>query len=127
MFLFWRRCAMSVKNKEEGLPFMQHWVAEMYEVSSELLDSEEQCKTKLLRVTAELGLSIWTSFAYKFNLGVSAFVVISESHVALHTWPEYRYAHVDIITCSEKTDFEAFRQALLTEFIPNTIKVTPLN
>ena len=33
--------------------------------------------------------------------GVSGVVVIAESHVAIHTWPEYGYAAVDIFTCGD--------------------------
>jgi S-adenosylmethionine decarboxylase proenzyme len=36
--------------------------------------------------------------------GVSGVVVIAESHVAIHTWPEYNYAAVDIFTCGETID-----------------------
>ena len=33
--------------------------------------------------------------------GVSGVVVIAESHLSIHTWPEYRYAAVDIFTCGD--------------------------
>ncbi len=33
--------------------------------------------------------------------GVSGVVVIAESHISIHTWPEYRYAAVDIFTCGD--------------------------
>ena len=33
--------------------------------------------------------------------GVSGVVVIAESHLAIHTWPEYRYAAVDVFTCGD--------------------------
>ena len=33
--------------------------------------------------------------------GVSGVVVIAESHLAIHTWPEHRYAAVDIFTCGD--------------------------
>jgi S-adenosylmethionine decarboxylase len=32
---------------------------------------------------------------------VSGVVVIAESHLSIHTWPEYRYAAVDIFTCGD--------------------------
>jgi len=39
---------------------------------------------------------------HKFSpYGVSGVVVIAESHVAIHTWPEYNYAAVDIFTCGD--------------------------
>ena len=43
--------------------------------------------------------------------GISGVVVIAESHLTIHTWPEYRYAAVDIFTCgktlqpADATDF----------------------
>ncbi len=36
--------------------------------------------------------------------GVSGVVVIAESHLTIHTWPEYGYAAVDIFTCGAKVD-----------------------
>ncbi len=36
--------------------------------------------------------------------GVSAIILVEESHLAVHTWKEYRYATVDIYTCGEHTD-----------------------
>jgi len=39
---------------------------------------------------------------HEFNpFGVSGIVVIAESHLSIHTWPEYRYAAVDIFTCGD--------------------------
>jgi len=35
---------------------------------------------------------------------VSGVVVIAESHVSIHTWPEYDYAAVDIFTCGDTID-----------------------
>ncbi len=36
--------------------------------------------------------------------GVTAVVVIAESHLAVHTWPEYKYAAVDLFTCGTSVD-----------------------
>ncbi|MEZ0289925.1 MAG: adenosylmethionine decarboxylase [Sulfolobales archaeon] len=36
--------------------------------------------------------------------GVSAIVLVEESHIAIHTWKEYNYATVDVYTCGEKSD-----------------------
>ncbi len=48
--------------------------------------------------------------------GVTAVVVIAESHLAVHTWPEYRYAAVDLFTCGTSVDtwkaFEFVKKAL---------------
>jgi len=48
--------------------------------------------------------------------GVSGAVVISESHLTIHTWPEYGYAAVDLFTCgdtvSSEKAFQHLRSAL---------------
>jgi len=47
--------------------------------------------------------------------GVTAVLVIAESHLAVHTWPEYGYAAVDLFTCGTSVDtwkaFEFVKQA----------------
>ena len=49
-----------------------------------------------------MGATIVSSNFHQFNpYGVSGVVIIQESHLTLHTWPEYNYAAVDIFTCGE--------------------------
>ena len=36
--------------------------------------------------------------------GVTGFVMIAESHLAIHTWPEYGYAALDVFTCGSNVD-----------------------
>jgi len=36
--------------------------------------------------------------------GVSVIALVLESHIAVHTWPGYGYATVDVYTCGEKSD-----------------------
>ena len=48
--------------------------------------------------------------------GVSGVVVIAESHLAIHTWPEHAYAAVDIFTCGETLNSELAAQYLVEKF-----------
>lgn len=45
---------------------------------------------------------IGVSFHEFSPFGISGVVVIAESHLSIHTWPEYRYAAVDIFTCGDQ-------------------------
>ncbi len=47
--------------------------------------------------------------------GVSGVVIISESHFAVHAWPEHDYAAVDIFTCGDTIDFDAAMDSLRTD------------
>ena len=51
------------------------------------------------------GATVLKSEKHQFTpQGVSVVVFIAESHIAIHTWPEYDYAAVDIFTCGEKVN-----------------------
>lgn len=49
-----------------------------------------------------------STFHHFSPYGVSGVVVIQESHLAIHTWPEYGYAAVDVFTCGEMNAWIAF-------------------
>ena len=54
---------------------------------------------------------------HEFNpFGVSGMVVIAESHLSIHTWPEYGYAAVDIFTCGDVIKPETAAQYLIEKF-----------
>ncbi|MGB0167528.1 MAG: polyamine aminopropyltransferase [Luteibaculum sp.] len=55
------------------------------------------------------GATVINSTFHHFSpYGVSGVVVIQESHLAIHTWPEYGYAAVDLFTCGEMNAWISF-------------------
>jgi len=107
--------------------FMRHRVAELFGVDSTLLDSEDRMKPKVLEVARTLNMIVWEVFCHKFEKGVSIVIIISDSHVAVHTWPEYEYAHFDIIVCSEQATWDRLEEVLQKEFSPQSMKATNLD
>ena len=77
-------------------------LVEFYECDPELLKDEAYI-SKAMVEACEIGKATVVSHTFhSFSpFGVSGVVVIAESHVAIHTWPEYGYAAVDIFTCGE--------------------------
>ncbi len=72
-------------------------LVEFYECDENVLNNVAQIEAILLEGTRSSGASIISHKFHKFSPhGVSGMVVIAESHVAIHTWPEYSYAAVDI-------------------------------
>ena len=53
--------------------------------------------------------------------GISGVVVIAESHLAVHTWPEHGYASIDIFTCGEAALTERIAEHLLTALQPRAV------
>nr|WP_114985768.1 adenosylmethionine decarboxylase [Cyclonatronum proteinivorum] len=80
-------------------------LVEYYDCNSDIINDVSQIESILLEATRKSQASIISHNFHKFSPhGVSGTVVIAESHVAIHTWPEYGYAAVDIFTCGETID-----------------------
>ena len=95
--------------KKHG-PYASHMLVELRECSSELLDDPAALKELLLEAVRRGGGTIVTDVFHTFNPhGVSGVIVIAESHVAIHTWPEHGYAAVDIFSCGTKLDHASIR------------------
>ncbi len=83
----------------------RHILAELYGCSAEILNDLVKIKEIMTNAALEAGAEILEVAFHQFSpQGVSGIVVISESHLAIHTWPEYGYAAVDVFTCGTSVD-----------------------
>jgi S-adenosylmethionine decarboxylase len=83
----------------------RHVLAELYGCRFEVLNDIEKVEDIMVNAALEAGAEIREFVFHKFSpQGVSGVVVISESHLAIHTWPELGYAAVDVFTCGDKVD-----------------------
>ena len=59
----------------------------------------------MLRAAEETGATVIDKIFHQFSpQGVTGVIAIAESHLCIHTWPEFSYAAVDIFTCGENFD-----------------------
>ena len=73
---------------------------EMRGCDPRLLDDLGYIQDVLLKAAVEMESTILGHTFHKFSpQGVTGIVAIAESHLSIHTWPEYGYAAVDIFTC----------------------------
>lgn len=78
---------------------------DFYDCDEGLLNNSSFLEETLRRAANEAGATVIQSVFHIFSPhGVSGVTIIAESHLSIHTWPEYRYAAVDIFTCSEEMD-----------------------
>lgn len=78
----------------------RHLIAEYYGCDLELIDSVDAVAYHMQQAAELIGATVLgTSFHRFAPQGVSGTVVISESHLSIHTWPENGYVAVDIYTC----------------------------
>ncbi len=82
-----------------------HFLVEFYEGDPECLDNALLIETEMVKAAEMINATVISSHAHNFEpYGVSAVVIIAESHLTMHTWPEHRYAAVDLFICTEKKD-----------------------
>lgn len=80
-------------------------LVEFYDCDSASINDVEYIEEAMLGAVKAARATIISHNFHKFSpYGVSGMVVIAESHVAIHTWPEYNYAAVDIFTCGDTID-----------------------
>lgn len=82
-----------------------HYLLELKECNPQVLDDLEAVKRILLDAAHKSKASIIDYTFREFTpQGISGVVIIAESHFSIHTWPEHKYAAIDIFTCGEVID-----------------------
>lgn len=77
-----------------------HIVLDLWGVEAVKLDNKRLIKQLLTEAATYSNATVLKTFFHKFEpVGVTGVVVISESHISIHTWPQEGYASVDIYTC----------------------------
>ncbi|MEX1062124.1 MAG: adenosylmethionine decarboxylase [Balneolaceae bacterium] len=80
-------------------------LVEFYDCEKSKLNDVSYIEQALLQATRESRATVISHNFHKFSpYGVSGVIVIAESHVTIHTWPEYCYAAVDVFTCGDLID-----------------------
>lgn len=83
----------------------RHILVEFSGCSPEIMNSVSIIENAMVDAAQKAGATVINSTVHHFSpYGVSGVVVIQESHLAIHTWPEYGYAAVDLFTCGEEVD-----------------------
>jgi S-adenosylmethionine decarboxylase len=92
-------------------------VLDLYECDVERLDDLKWVKATMIAAARAARATIVQTVFHKFApWGISGVVVIAESHLAIHTWPEKRYAAIDLFTCGSTVDMTAATALLTREF-----------
>ena len=80
----------------------RHILAEIYGCDTSILNDKSFIEKSMVGAAIAAGAEVREVAFHKFSpQGVSGVVVISESHLSIHTWPELGYAAVDVFTCGD--------------------------
>ncbi|NOZ87011.1 MAG: polyamine aminopropyltransferase [Deltaproteobacteria bacterium] len=85
-----------------------HVLLDLYGCDSSFLDDLDFLRKTSLEGVRLSGATIVGDYFKKFQpQGVSGVVVIAESHLSFHTWPEFSYIALDYFTCGDRIDIDA--------------------
>ena len=125
-----RRLAIPRPVLQRGLqspPYIDHWVLQLQGVAPTRIDNPDRLISDLNTVVDDLGLTRVSEHSHYFVPGVSAVIILSESHLSVHTWPELEYMHVDLLTCVEKLKGADLERTLRRTFQPAELNMVRLD
>ena len=92
----------------------KHLLLELKGCDKEVLNDVSFLRSTMLAAASECGATVLGESFHQFSpQGVSGVVIIAESHLFIHTWPEYDYAAADIFTCGNSVEPERAAQVLM--------------
>nr|WP_245603976.1 adenosylmethionine decarboxylase [Geoglobus ahangari] len=101
----------------------KHIIAELYGVPKELISYEKDVREIVESVVREAELTKVSSHYKQFEpYGVTGVVLIAESHISLHTWPEYGLVNLDIFTCGDTRKTDKAFELFLEKFKPESYR-----
>ena len=94
-----------------------HLLLELKDCNPELLNDLNFIRRTMLTTAHDVGATVvGESFHHFTPQGVTGILAIAESHISIHTWPESKYAAIDVFTCGDKMLPEKACEFLSREF-----------
>lgn len=80
----------------------RHVIAEFYNCTPDKINNVSHVEKSMVKAAQLAGATIINVTFHHFSpFGISGVVVIEQSHLSIHTWPEYQFASIDLFTCGE--------------------------
>jgi len=101
-----------------------HLLLDLWQVPHVLLDDLEALEKQLVAAAKRGGAHVVEARFHRFEPhGVSGVVILMESHLALHTWPELGFAAVDVFTCGSESIAEAIADEIVEALAPGKFEI----
>ncbi|NIO15427.1 MAG: adenosylmethionine decarboxylase [Deltaproteobacteria bacterium] len=97
----------------------RHVLLELSGCPYALLNDLDFIRNSLIKAAERANVTVISENFSRFNPhGISGVLVIAESHISIHTWPEYDYAAIDIFTCGDTALPDRAVEYLIEAFRP---------
>ena len=117
---------LNSSNSSYSSPYIEHWVVQLHGVDHGRIDDPETLVGNLRQAVSDLQLTRVSDHTHYFGPGVSSVIILSESHLSAHTWPELGYVHLDVVTCVKRLTGESLRDVMQAVFAPERMQLAQL-
>ncbi|OED50860.1 S-adenosylmethionine decarboxylase proenzyme [Rhodobacteraceae bacterium (ex Bugula neritina AB1)] len=102
----------------------RHLIAEF--CGADNISDPETVREAMVLAAKKTGATVLGSNTHDFgeSMGVTGVVLLSESHISIHSWPELGYAALDIFVCGNHVDPYLAIESLKEDFTPAAVEVT---
>ncbi len=101
--------------------FGRHVAVDTWGVNFELLNNAEWLQSQMVEAAEMSGATVLSVQAKQFDpQGATVLVLLSESHLSIHTYPEKGFAAIDCYTCGETVDPQLAIDYLVSVLKPST-------
>ncbi len=101
----------------------RHIIAELYGVAPDLISYEDQVKPILEEACERVGFTkVGSNYKQFTPYGVTGVILIEESHISIHTWPEYEQVNLDVFTCGDLSKADDAFKFFLEQFSPKSYR-----
>jgi S-adenosylmethionine decarboxylase len=113
----------AVRIKKQNKKYLgNHLIAEFWR--GKIIEDEKKLKEILFEAVRKSSNTPLKFTFHKFNpRGITGVVLLAESHIALHAWPEFNYLAIDIFTCGDKARICKALEYLKAVFKPRKVEV----
>jgi len=93
-----------------------HYIVEASNCDPRTIEDATRLREILVAAAKTAQMDVKVTHFFKFTpRGVSGIVIVSASHISIHTWPEERYAAIDVYTCGDDSQPEKAIEYILGE------------
>ena len=105
-----------------------HGLLDLYGCDEAILKDEGRLKTALVAAAQAAEATILTEHFHTFGGagGVTGVLLLAESHISIHTWPEHRFAAIDAFICGGMK-LEKVKEILCSELAAERVDWTVVN
>lgn len=86
-----------------------HGLLDLYGCPADVLSCEGSLKDALLKAAGTVGATVLFEHFHSFGTGqgITGVLLLAESHISIHTWPEYGFAAADVFLCGSQNPADA--------------------